>query len=78
VFRFFIQGVLISLSSSSTFLFVVPAQPVYRTSAFEAFFPLKLFLVPRSSPEALQTRLREKLLLKKERIMGDKWPVKFN
>jgi hypothetical protein len=52
--------------------------PAYRTSAFEAVCTLTPVLVPRSSPEALHTRRRERPLLTKGEIMGERWPVKFS
>jgi hypothetical protein len=52
--------------------------PAYRTSAFEAVSTLTPVLVPRSSPEAFHARRRERSLLAKGEIMGEKWPVKFS
>jgi hypothetical protein len=39
---------------------------------------LNSVLVPRSSPEAIHVERRERLLLAKGGIMGEKWPVKFS
>jgi hypothetical protein len=39
---------------------------------------LNPLLVPRSSPEALHVRRRERPLLAKQGIMGEKWPVRFS
>jgi hypothetical protein len=46
--------------------------PAYRTSAFEAVCTPTPVLVPPSSPEALHTRWRERPLLAKGGIMGEK------
>jgi hypothetical protein len=64
--------------SSSSSIFGAGGNPAYRPSAFEAACTLTPVLVPRSSPEALHTRRRERPLLAKGRIMGEKWPVKFS
>jgi hypothetical protein len=47
-------------------------------STFEAVCTLTPVLFPRSSPEALQDRRRERPLLAEGGIMGDKWSVKFS
>jgi hypothetical protein len=66
------------ISSSSSSICGAGGNPAYRTSAFEAVCTLTPVLVPRSSPEALHTRRREKPLLTKGAIMGEKWPIKFS
>jgi hypothetical protein len=64
--------------SSSSSICGVGGNPAYRTSAFEAVFNLTPVLVPPSSPEALHSRRRERPLLARGGIMGEKWPVKFS
>jgi hypothetical protein len=66
-----------SLSYSSS-ICGAGGNPAYRTSAFEAVCTLTPVLVPRSSPEALHARRRERPLLAKGGIMGEKLPVKFS
>jgi hypothetical protein len=44
---------------------------------FEAYCAKPRFEFPRSSPEAFHVRRRERPLLAKGGIMGEKWPVKF-
>jgi hypothetical protein len=67
-----------SYSSSSSSIFRAGGNPAYHTSAFVAVFTVTPVLVPRSSPEALHARRRERPLLEKGGIMVEKWPVKFS
>jgi hypothetical protein len=58
-------------------LTVGPAESAYALQPFEAYCANPA-LVPHSSPEALHIGRRERPLLAKGGLTGEKWPVKFN
>jgi hypothetical protein len=67
--------VLLSSSHSS---FCGSAESRLAHCSHSRLIVLTPLLVPRSSPEALHARRRERPLLAKGGIMGEKWPVKFS
>jgi hypothetical protein len=60
------------------FFSVGPAETHLANYSLSRLIVLNPALVPRSSPEALHVRRRERSLLAKGEIMGAKWPVKFS
>jgi hypothetical protein len=57
---------------------VGPAEPRLVHCSLSRLIVLTPLLVPPSSPEALHIRRRERLLLAKGGITGEKWPVKVS
>jgi hypothetical protein len=74
----FVQYYPLTASSSSSYIFGAGGNLTYGLSVFEAFCTLTPVLVPSFIPEPLHARLRERPLLAKDGIMGEKWPVKFS
>jgi hypothetical protein len=66
------QGRLLQLIS------VGPAETRIKHRNPQRFIVLNPILVPRSTPEALHVEWRERPLLAKGGIMGEKWPVKYS
>jgi hypothetical protein len=59
-------------------LSVGPAESHLMHYSLPMFIVLTPLLVPRSSPEALHVRWRERPLSAKGGSMGEKWPIKFS